>query len=178
MHEQQAANELIGELGRKGRFPLRLFIATVLGSFIAVPYLVVGVGSVANRVVGQMFRDAITKPIVIWDLGSQLLVLAGLHGIYFWIVAVLARPRVAPQRWYQESQFAVWTVGIASWWLILDWHNRIFPNSLWVRLLDPAELPIATMLLDLMCAVYLAGRFSRLVVAKVRGATSPGKRHL
>ncbi|HKY91278.1 MAG TPA: hypothetical protein VJM11_09575, partial [Nevskiaceae bacterium] len=119
------------QLGPAGRRSFQLFCGLFLGSHAVVPYLLTGTSVFENPALRAFVLTAFTKVAVFRDVLSQFIVIALIHVLFLWIVLILARPRKPPTRWWQHPALVVWITGLAAWWLVVDWNNRLFVHSLW-----------------------------------------------
>lgn len=102
-------------------------------------------------------------PRLIVPLGGQIAVLLGLYLLFFWAIALLARPRCGDSRtagFAVRSAFYTWASAL---WLLLRVHATLFPRSIWAWLIEPILEHGVIAALDIACGFWLLLRIWRLL---------------
>lgn len=159
----------------KGRAALGLTIVLTAYTHVVVPSRIQGGKLLGGDTIRFLKDELFTKGAVFQDLAGQMLVVLGLYALFFWLVTVLARPGMEPRKWYERDFATVLLTWLAAAWLVLDWHNRLFPFSLWNGVLDPSQTPAAAIAADLLGASWLVYRCVLMARAKLERRREAGR---
>ena len=128
---------LEGRLSTGARFALAGVVALTLYAHWFLSANLGGLRVFGKDIFGFVGRQIAGKPQVLIDVGGQLLFVLLLYGLWFWLVAILARPRGPAVRWFEKGAASVLLTWSACSWLLLYAHNSVFPRSVWAMFVDP-----------------------------------------
>lgn len=103
------------------------------------------------------------EPRLLLILGLPLISIAALYAVYFWLIAVLARPRRISEQGLRAKLIVLLMTWAASIWLLLYLHLHWFPRSIWSWWIEPLFAPPAAVIIDVAAAIWIAFRLSLLV---------------
>ena len=96
-------------------------------------------------------------------VAAQVLVFGLLYGALFAIIIWLSRTPREASHWSQGTAFVALTTWFSVLWLLIHFHNQLFPNSLWRGLLDPTLATGPALMLDGLTLGWVAWRIWRRV---------------
>lgn len=117
-----------------------------------------------NRKAAAFAWDVIAaEPNLMLILGRPLASIAALYALFFWLIALLARPRRSNEHNFRVRLAVLLCTWVATLWLGLHLHLQCFPRSVWSWWIEPLFAPQAAIVVDGMAAAWLIFRLSLLI---------------
>lgn len=119
--------------------------------------------SLQNRAAaGFVWRTVAAHPGAFLPVAAQLLVIAAMHALFFWLIWKLGNTKVAEGRWFERPTGSVAITWASACWLLLDTHNDRFVQSVWNYRFWPITDAPASNLLSAAAAAWLLLRLYRV----------------
>ncbi len=99
-----------------------------------------------------------SRPRLLLVLAEPALVIAAIYALFFWMLAILARPRSAAEARPARRLRILVLTWASSVWLLSYLHLLAFPRSNWSWWIEPLQSPSASIGANFLAAAWICSR--------------------